>query len=146
MLCPHFVSALPARNKNPLGTAAVEGDNSGEQEGALSLLLLPLPGMCWVGRARSPPSQFIQHSSITHSPGRGQGGDRSLQGQSRALGSPRGPLPGRQRPDLPEPPHPLCQLLYPPRLGSFLWYLRFLPPAFLGACDGALRTGTQTIK
>lgn len=91
----------------------MEGDNSGEQKGALSLLLLLLPGMCWDGRARSPPSQFIQHSSITHSPGRGQGGDRSLQGQSRALGSPRGPLPGRQRPDLLEPPTPSASSCIP---------------------------------
>lgn len=106
MLCPYFLSALPPRNKNPLGTAAVEGDNSREQKGALSLLLLLLPGMHWAGRACCPPTQFIQHSIITHSPRHGQGGDRSLQGQGRALGSLREPLPGGQRLDLPEPPIP----------------------------------------
>lgn len=42
--------------------------------------------------AALPPSRFIQPSSTTHSPGHGQGGDKSLQGQGRALAFPRGPL------------------------------------------------------
>lgn len=137
MLRSHFVSALPLRNKNPLGTSAVEGDNSREEERAFSLLLLLLPGMPWAGTACSPPvSWFIWHSSITHSPSRGQGGTG----------------PCRARAELWDPPGGLCwggrgqTFLSPPGLGWFLWYPQLSPSAFLGACDGALMTGTRTVK